>query len=177
LLTPAEQNNLMISSIENLMAGFEKLRKKSLKKIFETKVNDSEAVEQRKQSIYHQSIIESVLNKLNNPSGDLEFGLAMGILLHNDPNYHKDNDYSIDSQELLKKYCLKELHKAETNSQKIFEEHLICLAKTILLNVLSDRAISLSCEKKDFIIIPKPNTQSIKLIDTDIRHSFIVTKL
>jgi hypothetical protein len=173
---PMSVKNLMFDNIKNIMTGFKELHDSELAKLeLEQSFLITETEESTKkltQSIYHNTIVEGLLNKLDNPSFDLELGLALGILLRHDPTYSNNENASKDSKDLLKQYFQKELVKADTYSQRIFEEHLISNARSILLSMLADKATSITGKKKDFTIEPKPGHSTIKLTDTDIRHSF-----
>lgn len=173
---PIGVSNLMLANIVNIMAGFKELREKELAVLdmdkFTQITETEEETKKLTQSIYHDTILDSLLSKLDNPSSDLELGLALGILLHHDPNYSNDKNTGIDSKVLLKQYFQKELVEAATNSQRIFEEHLISHARSVLLSVLSRKATPFGSPNHDYVIEPKPGSNMIKLTDTDIHHSF-----
>jgi hypothetical protein len=126
------------------------------------------------QSIYKSHLIDSLILKLNNPSFDLELGLALGILLHHDNSYcPDDDDMGKDSEILLRRYFTKEVSASGEHTQKLFEEHLISKARTTLLNMLHSKATPFGSKRANYVITPKPSSSGIKLTDTDIRHSFM----
>jgi hypothetical protein len=126
---------------------------------------------------HQQTMVDSVMSKINTPSFDLEFGIAIGILLHHDNSYIPEDAASYDAIELLRRYLTQEVLRASTCTQKLFEEHLISKAKSVLFNTLKQRAIPFGCSEKKIEITPKPDTNGIKLIDTDILHSHDMHKL
>ena len=167
----------LVAGVDDLISKMEDARQAELKQLLNSYNNalakSEDEMKKLTQSIYRNNVIDSLIHKLSNPSFDLELGLALGILLHNDNSYcPNDDDIGIDSDKLLRCYFLKELVKSDVHSLKLFEEHLISLGREVLLRILTLRATPFGSKSSEYTITPKPNSGGIKLTDTDIRHSF-----
>lgn len=126
------------------------------------------------QSIYQQNTVETLMQKIENPSFDFELGLAIGILLHNDRQYCPEDDNMLNSSALLRRYFTKLALTSDVHTPKLFEEHIISHAKSVLLNTLSNRSALLGSH--NYIVKQKPDSQGIKLTDTNIHQNFIFGK-
>jgi hypothetical protein len=159
----SKSNELISQSVKMLCADLND----RIKAIKQTEEKDIAALEltlaETNKKIYYNSVVKSVLDRINAREHDIELGMALAILVHLSLSKTKKND-----TDNLRKLLHKIASKHNVVTPILFEEAIITSARDFLSNMLYDVEYNISFAKSHTLPLP--------LTDTSIYHSHHVTE-
>lgn len=124
------------------------------------------------QSLIRSTMLDEIMNKITNPTHEMELLAAMVLLVNFDKSYcTDDDDLSKPSSELMVNYLTNLANKTGIYTQKLFEEVIIENAKQVLFKKLT-RDFGNKIYKFD---VEAKNQNAPKFTDTHISHSYNIT--